>query len=310
MSDDLPPPLTPPDCDLRDFLFMPIECARLRRSKAWLIARKEPALGFYMVNLWVAAWHELPAASLEDDDDVLADAAMCDPRAWPKVRERVLRGWVKCSDGRLYHPVVAEKARASWERKQSQRQRTEAARQARTQRRHNNSDNAVTVSVTDNATDLSLHPRDRDRESKEKEAANAARPPAGGRVPQGDKLNGVHTPSVLPLDAPQADLLDDAVAIWNDVCGDRLGRCVKLSDARRGHLRARLAGEFGRDLGQWRAYCARIRASAFLTGGGDRGWKADFDWALNLGNALKVLEAKFDNRAAPDDGGGYIRGVM
>ncbi len=113
----LPAPLTPPDCVLKDFPFMPLEVARLRRSKQWLIARRRPEVGFYVVNLWAACWHEAPAASLEDDDDVLADAAMCSPDRWPEVRADVMRGWVKCADRRLYHRTVAEKARESWSKK-------------------------------------------------------------------------------------------------------------------------------------------------------------------------------------------------
>lgn len=124
-------PLTPPDCDLRDFRFMPLELERLRKSKAWLWARRQPEIGFYMLNLWATSWHEVPAASLEDDDDVLADAAMCDPKRWSKVKDKVLHGWVKCADGRLYHSVVAEKAVESWDKKRSQRNRTSAATKAR-----------------------------------------------------------------------------------------------------------------------------------------------------------------------------------
>ncbi len=111
---DLPEPLVPAEVDLRDFSWMPIEVHRLRRSKAWLICKRKPELCFYMLNLWTAAWHDTPAASLEDDDDVLADLAMCEPSKWQKVREHVLRGWIKCSDGRLYHPVVADLARGAW----------------------------------------------------------------------------------------------------------------------------------------------------------------------------------------------------
>lgn len=96
---------------------MPLMVTRLRKSKAWVKARRNPALGFYMVNLWMAAWHEVPAGSLEDDEDVLADAAMCEASKWPKVREDVLRGWVKCDDGRLYHPVMAERANEAWSEK-------------------------------------------------------------------------------------------------------------------------------------------------------------------------------------------------
>nr|WP_269106836.1 DUF1376 domain-containing protein [Massilia sp. TS11] len=96
---------------------MPIEVARLRRSKAWLIAKRIPELGFFMMNLWQGSWHEMPAGSLEDDDDVLADVAMCDPKRWKKFKADAMRGWVKCSDGRLYHPIVAEKVNAAWFKK-------------------------------------------------------------------------------------------------------------------------------------------------------------------------------------------------
>lgn len=127
MHEPSPPPV-PPDADLTDFKFMPLEVARLRRSKAWLICKRRPELAFYMLNLWTAAWHERPAGSLEDDDDVLADAAMCSPEKWPKVRADVMRGWVKASDGRLYHGVVAEKVMDSWHGKAVARWRKECDR--------------------------------------------------------------------------------------------------------------------------------------------------------------------------------------
>src|SRR5271165_5790864 len=77
MGED-PTPLTPADQDLAGFDFMPLFVRRLRKSKSWLMAKWQPQFGFYMVNLWTAAWLEVAAASLEDDDDVLA-AAMCHP---------------------------------------------------------------------------------------------------------------------------------------------------------------------------------------------------------------------------------------
>jgi hypothetical protein len=129
-------PLTPIDCDLTDFPFMPLEVQRLRRSKAWLICKRNPALAFYMINLWTACWHDKPAGSLEDDDDVLADRAMCDPAKWPKIKADVLRGWVKCDDGRLYHPVVAEKVKDAWDSKLDQRWRTERSRIKKHNDRH------------------------------------------------------------------------------------------------------------------------------------------------------------------------------
>lgn len=131
----LPAPMTPVDCDLRDFPWMPVSVAQLTKSKSWLRCKRKPELAFYMMNLWMTAWHEVPAASLDDDDDLLCDIAACDPERWPEVRDEVLRNWVKCSDGRLYHETVAERAIASWSKKLGQRKRTQAATQAATDAR-------------------------------------------------------------------------------------------------------------------------------------------------------------------------------
>ena len=91
--------------------------------------------------LWCASWHQLPAASLPDDDRVLANLAGYGRvvKEWQRVREGALRGWVKCDDGRLYHPVVAEKARESWRGKLEQRWRTESARFKKFNQRHGTS---------------------------------------------------------------------------------------------------------------------------------------------------------------------------
>lgn len=128
---EFPAPLVPPECDLNTFPEMPIEVERLRRSAAWRACKRNPELAFYMMNLWLASWHEVPAGSLEDDDEALADLAMCDDRKWAKVKDSVLRGWVKCSDGRLYHPVVSEKALGALKHKRTQSLRGQAGAAAR-----------------------------------------------------------------------------------------------------------------------------------------------------------------------------------
>src|SRR5207342_97108 len=136
MTNELPAPLVPVEVDLRDFAFMPLEVSRLLRSRTWLKAKRQPEIGFYLVNLWAGAWHEVPAGSLPDDDDVLSDLARCTPARWRKLRGDILAAWVRCADGRLYHPVVAEKAREAWTHKLARRQQTQAARDARRQRLH------------------------------------------------------------------------------------------------------------------------------------------------------------------------------
>ncbi|MBN9497845.1 MAG: DUF1376 domain-containing protein [Alphaproteobacteria bacterium] len=110
MTDALPPPLVPADADLRDFAYMPLDVVRLRDSDLAALAGPEEFRSAVM--LWCASWHQIPAASVPDDDKILANLAGFGRGVtdWKKVREGALRGWVKCSDGRLYHPVVAEKA--------------------------------------------------------------------------------------------------------------------------------------------------------------------------------------------------------
>jgi uncharacterized protein YdaU (DUF1376 family) len=109
---------------------MPLYIERLQKSRAWLICKRRPELAFYLMNLWMRAWHEVPAGSLEDDDEVLADAARISPTKWPKLRDEVLRGWKKGEDGRLYHAVLIEFAIQAYEQKNAQRNRTAAARAA------------------------------------------------------------------------------------------------------------------------------------------------------------------------------------
>ena len=89
---DLPAPLVPPECDLRDFPFMPVMIHQLKQSRSWLLCKRNPALAFYLLNLWTASWHGKPAASLEDDDLVLADLAMCSDEVWQTIKGDVLRG--------------------------------------------------------------------------------------------------------------------------------------------------------------------------------------------------------------------------
>lgn len=139
MTSTLPAPLTHAQCDLQDFPFMPLDVARLRDSE--LASNETPEACWAAVLLWSASWHQVPAGSIPNDDLWIAKQAGYQLRgkidkAWSRVRAGALRGWVECSDGRLYHPVVAEKAREAWQAKLEQRWRTECARIKKHNDRH------------------------------------------------------------------------------------------------------------------------------------------------------------------------------
>ena len=109
-SAELPQPLVPAEVDLRDFQGMWIDTDRLLRSDTWVLGTGDEKAA--AMTLWLESWHQVPAASLPSNDRMLAKLSQAD--RWPKVKEHALRGWVLCSDGRRYHPVVAEKALEAW----------------------------------------------------------------------------------------------------------------------------------------------------------------------------------------------------
>lgn len=113
-SASLPSPPTPPAADLTHFKDMPLEVGRLRDSSLAGVANAE--IFRCAVLAWCGSWHQQPAGSLPDDDDELCRLVGLgrDLRTWRKLRAGVLRGWRKFSDGRLYHPVVAEKVIGAW----------------------------------------------------------------------------------------------------------------------------------------------------------------------------------------------------
>ncbi len=135
MTETLPAPLVPAEVDLRDFPFTPLFRSRLFASP--FHSRSSDAEWRAGMTLWLKSWDQTPAGSLPDDDVELCRLADLgrDLRGWRKIRAGALLDWIKCCDGRLYHPVVAESILNAWAGKEAQRQRTAKAREIRRQQR-------------------------------------------------------------------------------------------------------------------------------------------------------------------------------
>ncbi len=118
-----PEPLTPAEADLREFTFMPLDVVRFAQSD--LVAFEDPEAVVAAILLWGASWHQVPAGSLTNDERTLSRLAgyRRPGEDWDRVKAGAMRGWIECSDGRLYHPVVAEKVRESWESRLKARHR-------------------------------------------------------------------------------------------------------------------------------------------------------------------------------------------
>ncbi len=124
-------PLVPAEVDLRGMAFMPLDVARLLDSDLFALSTGEEFKT--ALALWCKSWQQQPAASLPNDDRILAHLSGAGTR-WKKVRPMALRGWTLCSDDRYYHPVIAEKAMSAWRERAEYRDKRE--NEAERQRRH------------------------------------------------------------------------------------------------------------------------------------------------------------------------------
>lgn len=197
------PPLTPPECDLQDYKFMPLHVARLRDSD--LAAEEAPEACWYAVLLWAASWHQIPAGSLPDNDAVLAKLIGLgrDVKTFRKHKAGAMRGFILCDDGRLYHPIVAEQALTAWQSKLQQRWRTECARIKKANQRNGTEDPAPTFEQF-----LSL---------EKTEGHTGPVPRDNGNCPQGHGVQGTGTGTGIleeePPNPPRGDLRDEAFSL-------------------------------------------------------------------------------------------------
>ena len=109
-ASSLPEPLTPMDIDLKGFPGFVLDVEALLASE--MVALSTPDELAAALMLWCRAWQQTPHGSLPNEDRVLA--AFSHAKNWKKVRDMALRGFVLCSDGRLYHKTLCVKVHEAW----------------------------------------------------------------------------------------------------------------------------------------------------------------------------------------------------
>lgn len=182
-------PLTPAACDLRGLPFMPLDCARLLESDLFALTTGDEFKA--ALSLWCKSWTQVPAASMPDDERLLAKAAGLSLSDWRGVADMALKGWTLCDDGRLYHPVVAEKALAAWLERIAHREKSAKGNAAR----HKS---------------FLYDPETFERERQEALSCLARVAPAAavslGFLPQGDETPPPGTENAPPGTPPRSDL--------------------------------------------------------------------------------------------------------
>lgn len=255
--------------------------------------------GAYL-KLLMIAWRSHDCA-LPDDDDRIAVMLGVSTRYWrTKLRPTIAPFWI--IENGLWTQKRLKKVR------KHVKNVSDARRAARTSREHakllKNGNSGSTIVHTIVPANVGTNEgafvditKTKTKTKKESESSRESESNYGVRVLD----EGVSFPcsvgTLLPADAgPPLEVvpLASAVQIWNDICGDVLPRCRKLTKTREKHLRLRLVEDCDGNLERWRAYCERIRGSLFLTGHNDRGWRADFDFAINQTKFVKTIEGQYD----------------
>jgi len=98
-------------------------------------------------------------------------------------------------------------------------------------------------------------------------------------------------------DQPKAERIpfDKIMGLYNQVCGDKLPRCLKLNDKRKGNIRKCwnlvIDGEKPFRKGEfWEGYFNDCLQDKHWLGENDRGWRAHLEFLTREENVLRVLE--------------------
>lgn len=118
---DLPAPLSDETVDVSGIAGFILDTVKLLSSELVAISTGDEFKAAAM--LWCRAWQQQPPGSLPDDERVLASFAGIgnDMKKWRKVGPMAMRGFIKCSDGRWYHPVLTADAKRAAKNRQQKR---------------------------------------------------------------------------------------------------------------------------------------------------------------------------------------------
>ncbi len=298
MTETLPAimdPLTPPDCDCRGLPFMPLEVTRLLDSELVALSTGDEFKAAFL--LWAKSWTQVPAASVPDDDRLLARWAGYSLSEWRELREMALRGWVKCSDGRLYHPVIADLAVAASEKRRGQAERANSrwarARAAKVASASPQSSGNATASARDATASTSG--------AGASATAMQVKGKVEGKDPPHSPPLGADRPQLelVPGEPEVTDPVEVAFNLWNDLarrCG--LAVAKVLDDARRRPMRKRLEDA---GLDGWREALKGVEQSAFLRGqrpGSDgRTMRADLGFVCQAKSFQRLREGFYGQDA-------------
>ena len=226
--------------------------------------------GAYLLMLM----HQWQHGMLPSDDELLTRIARVHPPHWPRVKRVLISFFETQEDGSWKNKrLAAERDKAS----DLSQKRAKAARQKHiiSKAIAGTSDNAI-------AEQKHTHARGLPQSQSQREV--------------------IDLPSEGPPDNETSDA-KRAIEIYNIAAGEVGWPLVQRSTAPRlTALRARLRECCG--IVGWQAAIDKAKASPFLCGENDRGWKADFDFLCKSNHFTKLMEGGYDRTAGSTNGAG------
>lgn len=312
-------PLTPPGCDLRGMAFMPLDVARLLDSDTVALTDGREFKAAFL--LWARSWTQVPAASVPADERLLCRMVSLSLNEWREVSDMALRGWVECDDGRLYHPVVAEKALQAWIERVAYKARSSKANAAKHEGFKHSPEafdamrrdavihlerlvpgsgvsfgivlqgDEITPSGSRSAPTRSVSPPKREGEERDSESerdSSLVASPAASATPDVQSAFDAYNDVARELGLPVA----------RDLTAKRTGKIARTLKAK--------------GLSGWSEALDALRDSPHCQGRNDRGWKADLDFLLQEDSFQRLTEGRYAGRPTPtpSGGGSYMDLVM
>lgn len=281
---ELPTPLVPAECDMGGNDWFPLYFDRLKKSRWW--RRSSHMARSTNIVLWGEAYKQVPAGSMPNDDDELADAAGfgMDTDAFIAAKAEIMAPWTLCSDGRWYHPTLCEVVLTTWERL-SEKRRLERERKARQRAQVRGQDPSV-------PQDSGGGHAGQGGVSHGTEGGVPAENGTQETIGQERTDSGAEGAPDLPLEA--FDRWNETARRWN------LPIAELLTEYRRKAIRARLKNG---GLDRWNVALAAVEQSAFLVGqkkGADgEPFRADLDFLSQASKFQRVVEGFYGKGAKP-----------
>lgn len=117
---DRPAPY-PPETRSKGWRFE-LDLEQIDQSDTWALTPAE--IRPWLLMLWAVSWRQTPCGSLPDNDELIAVRLGMDIDLFAKHRAKLMRGWWKADDGRLYHDTLIKRVAEKLERQRFfQRQR-------------------------------------------------------------------------------------------------------------------------------------------------------------------------------------------